>query len=802
MEKQTCASFSHAADPYDELISRIRALSLSDFGEITPLDSPFPAPPVYPKANTHPRVLVTPETLPTVRANLTHPENAAMYAKYLELANVETDGVLKKTNGYDQHNMDYDLLTVIESKAFRYLMEGNKRDGYGAILAMKNFLVTLSIPLAPVRTIFDYCRAFGYTMYTAALVYDWCYDLLTPEDCEQLTAGVETKLAPNFEMGFPPLRQGGVTGHGTEAQLYRDWLVYAIASYDEYPDIYEFVAGRLHATHRDAANFYMRSGAHWQGTSYGPYRYYFLLVPQAIFSKMTNGEYGFFSDDLHRVAYFLLHTLRPDGDQYQMGDGKGLPQYRAASFFLASALYRDPVLKGYAKQNLNGFTDWTNRSYSAQLTPVMFLCLNDPTVVPVENYMEHLPLVAYFGSPRGNMIARSAWGNKDAASVYMKIGEAYSGNHEHKDAGHFMIYYKSPLVTDSGVYGSRYGCKHDRNYLKQTISHNCMLIYNPAFDNSAEDETYRFLYSGGQKLKSGGEFHDLLEWTRWSASRQAKILGADYKAEMSGEDETYRWSYIAGDLTNAYDGETVEDYGRYMLSVMTDDAENPMAFFVFDRVTVTDPAFKKTFLLHTQAAPTVDHENARATVVFGEGKLHLQTLLGETVCEVIGGLKGDVVDGVENDADKQFWVLDRNYYAEDDPNYQIPEQKEAGWGRMEISPTAKEKTTRMLNVMYVTDAANEAPAIPASEIKGDGLVGAEILGKTVLFPSDAKSLSSAASFMTAATEGETEYFIAGLKPGRWSISLNGGSAQNVTVGKSGILNFKGAVGSVTVAPAP
>ena len=781
----------------DELICQIHGFKTADFGSITPLTSPFPAPPVYPRAGVHPRLLLTPEILPDIIRNLTHPENAAMYAKYREQSESESDGRLAPIGEKRPHNMDVNLLTIIEAKAFRYLVEQDERYGYTSILMLKNFLLTLDVPRG---SMFDACRAFGYAMYTAALVYDWCFDLMTDEDRAELTAAVESRLAPRFEMGFPPLGQGGVVGHGTEAQLYRDWLAYAIASCDEYPDIYNLIVGRLFATHRDAAEFYMRSGAHWQGGSYGTYRYHYLLMPQILLSRMTGGRFDFFSENLHRVAYFLLHTIRPDEIDYPMGDGKGTIAYRAAPIFLAASIYRDPVLKGFSKTYLRDFTVWMNQTFSTVLTPVMFLCLNDPTLDAAQNYTEHLPLVLYNGSPRGQITARSSWKSKDAASIYMKIGEAYSANHEHKDAGHFMIYYKAPLATDSGVYNARYGCRHDCDYLKQTISHNCMLVYNPKRGEEMTTKAYHFNYSGGQRIGVESEPFDLLDWARKGCIHQAETIGAEYETLRDKGEEKYLWSYLAGDLTNAYDAETVESYCRYMFSVMTDDERYPMAFFVFDRMTATDPTFKKTFLLHTLAAPTVDHKNQSATVVYQDGKLRLESLLTEVDYEVIGGLKGEVVDGKVNREDRQFWLNGKNYYAEDNPDYKIPETIEAGWGRIEISPRENEKTTRLLHVMTVTDAENGDLPVKAREIKGEGLVGAEILGKTVLFPSDERLLTHGGRLETVASSEESEYFILGLRAGRWSVSLGENEPTVMTVSDKGVLRFVGKHATLSLTP--
>jgi predicted PurR-regulated permease PerM len=57
-------------------MSEIKAL---DFTPVTPLTSPFGKPPVCPEAHTHPRFLVTPESIGKVRENLTHPDHADAY---------------------------------------------------------------------------------------------------------------------------------------------------------------------------------------------------------------------------------------------------------------------------------------------------------------------------------------------------------------------------------------------------------------------------------------------------------------------------------------------------------------------------------------------------------------------------------------------------------------------------------------------------------------------------------------------------------------------------------------------------
>ena len=772
-----------------DAMAAIDAFSLSDFGKVTTLVSIYEEPPVYP-GEAHPRILVTPETIDTVRANLTHPENAAAYEKYLENSDMETTGALAAP-GNGEHNYSTSILSAIEAKAFRYLMTGDELYGYQAVLAIKNFLTTLVIPEGadPNDT-----RWFSYTIYITACVYDWCYDLLDADDKRQLVAGVETILAPNIEMGFPPSGQGAVTGHGTEDTIYRDWLCFAIAAYDDYPDLYEFVAGRLFQDFADAGEFYMQSGSHWQGSAYGPNRYFFMLNSEAIISAMTNGSYHLFSDKLELPAITFMNYIRPDNQAFRVGDdfNEGAGEYKLGVYYnvaaMAAWLYDNPQLKLFAKGGLEEFSVFG--AGHAGISSIMLLCLNNPELEVSDATVDDLPLVLYNGSPLGSIIARSAWDDENAVAVYMKIGEAYSANHEHKDAGSFQIYYKGILASDSGYY-DWYGSTHDYAYNKQTISSNSLLIYNPSF--STANSNTKWQYSGGQTIsKNGwnGENGTLAGWISKGTTEYAKILGHGYGVDETASGEVYRYSYLAGDLTNAYDAATVDEVSRYMISIMTGDEENPMVFLVFDRITSTDASFKKTFLLHTQSEPTVGTDTA--DLYSDGGKLRVQSLLTDVSYTAIGG------------AGREFMVGDKNYplttQSGTEMTFSASSVNEAGWGRIEISPTEAKLTDHLLTVMYVTDKTSEASLISASEIVTDSVVGAEIFGKTVIFPKNDKKIASAFTFETSAS-GTTEYYFTGLVPGQWAISINGSAPRNETVSDGGVLTFTGETGLVSLSPA-
>ena len=68
----------------------------------------------------------------------------------------------------------------------------------------------------------------------------------------------------------------------------------------------------------------------------------------------------------------------------------------------------------------------------------------------------------------------------------MKIGGLWTANHHHMDFGHFQLYYRGILASDSGAY-IHYGSPHDMSYNKQTVAHNCITIFRPGERNGKAD---------------------------------------------------------------------------------------------------------------------------------------------------------------------------------------------------------------------------------------------------------------------------------------------------------------------------
>ena len=770
---------------------QLAALRREDFGPaiFTDFEStvkPKVMPPVAPKTGKHPRVLFTAEELPRIRAALEKPDAAEAVRLLFEGSELETDGILPPVTVAEKYEYNYDpkLLTAIQSKAFRYALTGDEKYGYGAILAISNYIRTLDIEW----TNSDHYRLYGYTAYVAACVYDWCYGLLSEDDKFRIIAGTEYRLfsgktgkpersrahGDKMEIGFPPDRQAAVTGHGSELQLQRDHLACAIAFYDEVPTWWEYVAGRFYDEFVPVRKIYYADGMYPQGMLYAPFRFIgdvfaVWLIRAAI------GESPY-SSDMASVIRSLVNHEAGNGKVFRTGDANSSNLGSLFSYIamISAYLHNDAAMLAFAKEYQHGYS--LPGATHLCITPAECVILHSGDTVPAENYRDALPSVQYNGGYLGQMITRNGR-ESDSASTLTKIAVRTTANHDHQCSGSFHIYYKGMLTGDTGHYGA-YGTDHWRSYQQASIAHNTLLVYNEALrddelvynENGVAVNRDRYWYVGGQ-YRPEHEARGLADWLS-GAYERATLTGACYDTAP-----TPRYSYLAGDLTRAYDSETVELIERRMLTAYTECKTFPMLFFVCDRITAKSPAFKKTFLLQIPGseAPTVSGKTV--TVTEGDGKLVLHAIRGGDEIEPIGGEgRNCLVNGRQCTAGVGTLTH---------------------WGRVEISPKTGNKTDVLLNALYVTDRACEQTLTPIPTL-GDGNVGVQLGGVCTVFATDATLTERPIAF-SAEGDGLLTYYVSGVAPGVWRVSVDGRAVACLTVKDGeGLLTFSAPAGSILI----
>lgn len=772
-----------------------------------PTTNPYPAPPFLPPPG-HPRVYFTPKDLPRLKANVTKPQNAAAYAEFQKNLAANTDGVLPPPQPGDElhrtrkagalpdlpTNVDSQTLTAIACDAFDYQLSNNEAHGRQAISALTNYLRTVVYPRD------DYNNT-GQTVFTLGIVYDWCYPLLTAADKDAFyKAAIAT--ASKMEVGWPPVQQSNVTGHGPEGQIFRDLLAVSVAMYDEHPDMYALVAGRFFSRMIEPKRFMYETHMHPQGTHYTNYRGQWEMLATWIFDRI--GLPKVFGPDQQFFEYWTLYARRPDGQVLRDGDShlnnNRLGEYWRDPFrpmFLAANYFNDPYLKQEAERQSPHFAPIPPRG-NQSCDCVEILCFNNPDLEPKP--LTDLPLSYYFPSPKGAIIARTSWEeglSSPAVVAEMKINEWYFANHQHLDAGAFQIYYRGALATDSGYYqsgiskgdspdnngSSGYGSLYDVNYNKRSVAHNVITVYDPneTFDTRRWAK-FAIANDGGQRMPN-----------RWQEPAEYSDLTEEkngYRiAEVIAHENHNDFSYLKGDLTKAY-SDKLKEYERSFLFLNLHDNAHPAAMIVFDQVTSSNPAFRKAFLLHGLEQPTL-HGNQ---TVFKDtrpgytGKLICETLLPppeDTTITPIGGKPDEVL--VDN---KPYKVAVRPGTI-----------NEGGGWRVEISPKTPRETDYFLNVLQVGDhSPTDAPPLPIDKIDAGTHIGALIANHLALF-SKTRNRSNVPIHFTVSGPAIAEVFVADLNPGSWQLTSPSAPQQTLTVSETGgTVSFTAGSGSYTLIP--
>lgn len=688
----------------------------------------------------HPRLLLTPETIPVVRANLKHPENAQAVAVLRRLAAAPLQAPQK--DGVTVYDRNY--LLAIEARAFLYALEGDRRLAREAVDAMKTYLAGVDFD-----NLMDVTRLIGHTIFVASEVYDWCYSQLTDAEKAELRAGM-LRLGLDSEIGWPPFKQSVINGHGNESQLSRDFLSMAIAVYDEDPEPYRLCAYRIFEEMIPAHNYEYRSGRHTQGSNYGPCRFSWDLHLAMTFRIMTGKE--IFSADLAKVPYFWIYMLLPNQELFDDTDvffEHGTPYRYGEPAFNMFAYTGDPLLKGeFLRQ---GGLPWISK-----YMPVQFLIFNRPEVAASREY-SGLPLTRFFPEPLSSMIARTGWEfgpDSRTAVVEMKAAPYNRHDHQHMDAGAFQIFYRAPLAVDIGVYG-HWGQHYDFTFAKRTIPHNALLVYDP-------DEKFAVPGNDG-----GQRFVKTMPWTIRQVIDHPEIHSTGrLAAHYAGPDaDRPLFSHIKGDIAAAYSPHKMKEYERSFVFCRLDNPETPALLIVYDHVVSARPEFRKYFLLNTIARPELMENAVRVENSLPGGKpgeLFVTTLLPRRDnLEVTTAGDGRALE---------FF----NEKVEMPPRNRMLSR---GWRTM-ISPKTPAAEDRFLHVMQIGEPS--APKLPAELFESGTRIGVKVADRIVTFSKNGRATADPVEF-TVPAGAPRQALLTDLLPGDYTVMRDGKPERNITV---------------------
>ncbi len=677
-------------------------------------------PPFVPPPH-HPRLLINAAELENVRRNLNTGINSTVWQEVRRTA--ATPLRLSSGSAYNSETTG-----ILGQKAFYYLITGEPAVGREAIEQMLIFLEGLYFENKQ-----DQTRPIGEVIYTASLIYDWCYSLLTGGE-RNLMHRKMLELAATMEIGWPPFEESVVLGHGNEAQISRDLLAMAIAVYDEDPKPYQYVSYLMLELFEPSKRFLYRGGRHDQGSDYGAYRHMWDLFA-AIQFRRTFG-YEILPPETAQIPYHWFYIRLPDNRYMVEGDTNwswagnylGNPRLLLSAIFL----WGDAELKAEFKRY--------NPAMDFPEDPVFFLLINDPALQP-EDRRADLPLCKIYRDPLPGMAIRTGWNFSrlsDDVVITLNGADYHYRNHQHLDMGAFQIYYRGNLATDLGQYG-KYGSEFDWNFSKSTVSHSAMRFRDP------EQKNYRM----NSKFTANTGTQEIHDW--WPAtSLEEQTAGDKYRNGQTlnsfcgpvAADPLY--AVLESDLAILYP-ERVKSYTRSFVYLNLGLPGTPAALIVLDRFEKSAERIEPIFQVASLTAPLTNGDNLEIAVspYCQTGKLAVQTLLPSQAEKKI--LTGQDVH-----------TLDGTYFAPPFPT--VPE---ANGCRTEITGDGN----TFLHLLQVQDG--DAAPLPVEHTEYGNRISLTIADRLINFGNASAPESQSVKFKV--TKSTTQVLLLNLDPGLWEL---------------------------------
>ena len=510
----------------------------------------------------HPRLYYRAEDIPALKEKTaaTGTMSSTFYKNLLTSAN-NTDLLTAAIRPLPEENDDNSHGALVESAANRALLYrldpvANREKGLEAIAMAKNYLSTWRYG----RNDNHYVRdgQASAVLHNFSLVYDWCYDLMTPAERRELigeikfkdpalgihegahtddpnnlstglmkaltmlemsTGSAATNAYTGWERSFRIADFGAHNGHHVEICL-PAVTAFAIAVYDEEPYPWQVISTWLFDNIFPTSNFLLEAGMPWQGASYGSVRLSHLARANLlVYQMMTpDSRKSCFTPDIVNAALSFLYYRHPDGQYVRMGDTFvtslpfGVPHQMSETMLMLfiNKIFRNPYLQ----------KEMTFLLKHKNLSPLLGFLLWDDTLEPAS--YETLPTAYYSPYPNGEITHRTKWidemdFNSNAMHLNMKIGALRTWNHEHLDYGSFQIYYNGGLAVDAGIYegsdvgqGVGFGSLPESGWDRSTNAHNTILIRDPKMDEkiaeTSDPREQRFAFRGRELANGGGQY--------------------------------------------------------------------------------------------------------------------------------------------------------------------------------------------------------------------------------------------------------------------------------------------------------
>lgn len=662
------------------------------------------------------------------------------------------------------------LIDAAKLLGLGYLITG--REEY---LAAAGVYIQQLVGVSPPDSGGDYSQA--GRVEAMGILYDWFFDALSIDQKSSLAdaiksslpsladyiCGKKNTLTKEWSCSIMPPYPDALGGHSHQNN--KEISAGLLAIIDEYPELlplltleYENFSG----VYNSAREWIAADGGFQMGWSYAGT--YLSLDSIQLWGSATINT-NLVREWQGKVIDFYIYGLRGDMRFPSRGDGKaaGLKSPELVTFALSSAQNFDHP------QAMQFYKDWIEPAQKHHRFNELLYWNPDTRQFPIEK----VPLSKHFRNS-GMVLMRDTWDYLNATLLEFKSTPFWTRNHHHLDQNSFTLFYKAPLLIDSGYYDN-YKSAHWSNYYTRSIAHNVITIWDPE---------ERFARSKGQAFSccsndGGQRFMPLASPTL----EQIQPGGINALDGVVAYEHNDLYTYVRGNASKAYSPNKLDQSTGFIRDVVflpkVEFWDKPLAV-IFDKVTASKEKsnLKKRFLLHAATEPVnIDgkregpgiHQMKNPTFVIqnGGGVVYSQTVLPtDAVLTKIGG----------QDSDRDYRFLVPNFDTElgytlegDSVEHKfitapvgMPEEgiKSDSW-RIEVSAPDSVQVEYFLHVFSVADEATQGPPLAKNESTSAFAIINVAQRYLLAFN---KLDTSPEKFEISWTGGRPDILIAGLEP--------------------------------------
>ncbi|HUU26956.1 MAG TPA: T9SS type A sorting domain-containing protein [archaeon] len=316
--------------------------------------------------------------------------------------------------------------------------------------------------------------------------------------------------------------------------------------------------------------------------SYGPVK----VIPWAFEAWRTSTgldwfELGTPTTYLKEMNKWAVHLRLPFSGRTAYiddNDGDFLENQWVVTAPILGARYKDPVAN-YISTLYNRGT-WSESWRFIPFLRFITYDTNVPTRTPAQ---ANWPVARLF-TGAGHVYMRSRWDDPNATWAFFGAGPQFAA-HSRDDEGHFLIAKKGWLVCRAGGNGHN----DDDYYCGGSLVFNIVTIFDPT-------ETFDRLTPGDAAVAAGGTKNErdggLIRYVYTTNGRNRATMTA-YKHER-------KYTYAAANLSKAYRSTKVSEVTRQFLYLRGERE----FFVIFDRIDARKAEFPKTWFLHIPTEPT------------------------------------------------------------------------------------------------------------------------------------------------------------------------------------------------------